>query len=72
MFDPGSDLGFGCGVGDELVGDQHARLAPTPEQLSKEAIGCSRVPTRLDQDVQHVAIGVDRPPKRATQSRTVS
>lgn len=59
----GGDLGFGRGEGTELVADQHARLASTPEQLSKEAFGCARVPTRLEQDIQHVAIGVDRPPE---------
>ncbi|PRY84597.1 hypothetical protein CLV74_12215 [Donghicola tyrosinivorans] len=63
MFDPGSDLGFGRRVGAELVRDQPARLAPAPEQLSKEAFGCARVPTRLNQDIQHIAIGVDRPPE---------
>lgn len=63
MFDPGSDLGFGRRVRAELVRDQHARLTPTPEQLSKEASGCARVPTRLNQDIQHIAIGADRPPE---------
>ncbi len=63
MFDPGGDLGFGRSVGTELVGDQHSWLAPPPEQLSKEAFGCACVPTRLDQDIQHIAIGVDRPPE---------
>ncbi len=27
------------------------------------ARSCSRVPTRLEQDIQHVAIGIDRPPE---------
>ena len=63
MFDPGGDLAFGRGIGSELVRDQHARLAPLPEQFSKEAFGRARVPTRLDQDIQHIAIGVDRPPE---------
>jgi hypothetical protein len=63
MFDPGSDLGFGRSVGTELVSDQHAGLTPPPEQLSKEAFGCACVPTRLDQDIQDVAIGVNRSPE---------
>ena len=63
MFDSGGYLGFGGSVGTELVRNQHARLAPTPEQLSKEVLGGARVATWLQQDIQYFAIGVDRPPE---------
>ena len=45
MFDPRCNFGFGRGAGTKLVRHQHARLAPSPEQLSKEAFGCACVPT---------------------------
>lgn len=63
MFNPGGYPGSGRSVGTELVQYQHARLAPTPEQLSKEVLGGARVPKRLKHDVQYFAIGVDRPPE---------
>lgn len=36
MFDPGGYLGFGRGLGTELVRDPHARLTPSPEQFRKK------------------------------------
>ena len=56
---------FLCGfVAAELVGDQYARhvLAPL-EQLAEELLGCSFVPPALDEDIEHIAFLVDRPPE---------
>ncbi len=51
-------------VAPELVGDQPAWLAPLPfQQLTEEALGCVPVPTRLDEDIDHVSVFVDGPPE---------
>ena len=63
MLDPEGNLGSGRAVGTVLVREQHSRLPPLPIQLSKEAFACARAPTRRHRDVQHIAIGVDRPPE---------
>ena len=53
----------GDAIAAELVGHNDPRYAPSPHQFSKKSLGSMGIPTTLDQDLQHVAIRIDRPPK---------
>ena len=51
-------------VAGELVGDEHPRHVPQAlEQFAEELLGGHRVSARLHQDVEHVAVLVDRTPQ---------
>jgi hypothetical protein len=51
-------------VAGQLVGDNHPRHVPQAlEQLTEKPLGRHRVTTRLHQDVEHVAVLVDRAPQ---------
>ena len=50
-------------VAGQLVGDDHPRhVAQALEQLAEKSLGRHRVAARLHQDVEHVAVLVDRAP----------
>ena len=54
----------GCGVAAKFVRDQPAWLTALPfQQRAEEAGGRLPIATRLHQDVDHIAILVDRPPE---------
>src|SRR5271166_5869542 len=51
-------------VAGQLVGDNNPRHIPQAlEQLAEKSLGCFGVSPRLDQDVEHVAVLVDRAPQ---------
>ncbi len=51
-------------VAGQLVGHEHPRLvSQTLEQLTEEPLGCLGVSTRLDENVEHHAVLVDRTPQ---------
>ncbi len=51
-------------VAAELVGDQHPRgVAQAFEQLAAELLRSSRVPSGLDQDIEHDPVLIDGAPK---------
>jgi len=67
MFHPGEDLPLGSSRALEFVGDDHARdVGQAFTELAKELLGGSLVPTALDQDIQDVALLIDRPPQIVT------
>ena len=52
------------GIASQLVGDHPPRLASlTFQQLSKEAFSRTSIAARLDEDVDHVAVLVNRTPE---------
>ena len=58
------DRAMRCRVATQLVRDQLARLpALSIQQLMKEARGRPAIALRLNQDVDHIAVLVDRPPE---------
>jgi hypothetical protein len=63
MLDPRGQCCL-CGtIRSQFVRDDHAWLAPSFEQLhEKTQRGCF-VPARLNQNIEDVAIGIDRAPK---------
>ena len=51
-------------IAGQLVGDNHPRhLSQALEQLTEKPLGRHRVAARLHQDVEHVAVLVDRAPQ---------
>ena len=63
MFYPWKKLALGGSVALELVGHDHARGIPQALQhFPEEALGRLGVASALDQDVEHGAVLVDRPP----------
>jgi hypothetical protein len=57
-------LAVGDAVTPQLVGDQHPRHpALLLHQLGEELLGGPRIALALDEDVQDVALLVDRPPE---------
>src|SRR5947209_12828546 len=64
MLHSRQDLTFGCPITLQLIGDNHAwRIRESFEQFPKESCGCFFVASALHQDIQHVAILIDRSPK---------
>ena len=64
MFDPGQDLPLGGGVALEFIGHDHTgNVLQALQQLLEEPLGRLRVAPALDQDVEHGAMLVDRPPQ---------
>ena len=50
-------------IASQLIGDNHPRhVSQTLEQLTEKPLGRHRVAARLHQDVEHVAVLVDRAP----------
>jgi hypothetical protein len=53
-----------CGIAPQLIGDQPPSLAFLAfQQFTEEAFGCTPIATRLEQDVDHVAVLIDRTPQ---------
>ncbi len=53
-----------CTVASQLVGDQPPGLASlTFQQLAEEAFSRTPIAARLEQDVDHVAVLIDRTPE---------
>ena len=51
-------------IAGQLVGDNHPRhVSQALEQLTEKPLGRHRVAARLHQDVEHVAVLVDRAPQ---------
>ena len=51
-------------IARELIGNHHPRLVPVPvHYASKESLGGFLVAPRLDQDVEHDPVLIDRPPQ---------
>ena len=50
-------------VGPQLVGHHHPRQAPSLEELAHEPFGGFGVSPRLNENVQDVAVRIDRPPQ---------
>src|SRR3954447_11582664 len=64
MLDRGHHLVFRGAVARQLVRDHHTRHAGLPlQQLAKQALGGLFVPPALDENVEHEAVLVDRPPE---------
>src|SRR3954470_20350751 len=69
MFDRGHDLVFRGAVARQLVRDHHTRHAGLPlQQLAKQTLGGLLVAPALDQNVEHEAILIDRPPEPVLRS----
>src|SRR5215210_1222121 len=69
MFDRGHHLVFRGAVARQLVRDHHTRHAGLPlQQLAKQTLGGLLVAPALDQNVEHEAILVDRPPQPVLRS----
>ncbi len=64
MFDARQALAFGGTIAGELVRDQHARdIRTAREYLAEELLGSGFVAAALNQDIQDVAVLIDRPPQ---------
>jgi hypothetical protein len=64
MFHVRQYLTFGRSIPAELIGDQHARHRVTLfQELPKEREGSSFVAPALHQDIEHVAILINRTPE---------
>ena len=50
-------------VAAKLVRHDDARLAKLPDQSGEETLGRPGVAAPLNQDVEHIAISIDRPPE---------
>ena len=54
---------YGVAIAAQLVGHDNLGDAPSSHQFSEKSLGSMGVPATFDQDLQHVAVRVDRPPK---------
>jgi len=64
MLHRGHQLAGSDPVAGQLIGHQHPRHIPqTLEQFTEKPLGCLGVSLRLHQDVEHVAMLVDRTPQ---------
>ncbi len=64
MFHSRQDVAFGGTIDFERISDDHTRdRLKSFEELAKKSFRCLRVPSALDQDIQHVAILVYSPPE---------
>src|SRR4051794_7568094 len=64
MLDRGHHLTLGGAVARQLVRDHDTRRPHLPlQQLAEQAFGGPLVPPLLDEDVEHDAVLVDRPPE---------
>jgi hypothetical protein len=64
MLDRCQQLAVGDLVAAEFIGDDHPRhVLQVFEQLAEESFGGHRISAGLDQNVEHVAVLVDRAPK---------
>ncbi len=63
MLDTRHDLSLGRAVAGEFIGDHYPwNDALLLEQLAQQALGGFRVMAALDQNIEHVAVLIDRPP----------
>ena len=53
----------GVAIAAQLVGHDNPLHAPLPHQFSEKSLGSMGIPATFDQDLQHVAVRVDRTPK---------
>ena len=59
-----AELSNGSSVGSQLVRDQRARCkAMSLDKLPHQLQGCAPIAFRLDQDIQHLAVPIDRAPR---------
>lgn len=63
MFYAGCDLFLGGAVGSQFIRHQHTGLAPPFYKFLQKTEGCGLVAARLDQGFEHIALGVNGPPK---------
>ena len=64
MPSPEAEFTNGRSVGSQLVRDQRARCkAMSLHKLPHQLQGCAPIAFRLDQDIQHLAILIDRAPQ---------
>src|SRR4051794_5992852 len=64
VLDPGPDLPLGRAITLQLIGHDHTReILRALQQLLEEALGRLGAAPALDQDVEHDAVLVDRPPE---------
>ena len=64
MFHPGEDLPLGGSIALQLVGNDHARyVGQSLKEFAKELLRGFLVPPPLDQDIQDIALLIDRPPE---------
>jgi hypothetical protein len=64
MFYPWENLALGRSVALQFVGDNHPRHIGQPlEELAEELLRGPFIPPTLDQDIQDVAVLIDRPPE---------
>lgn len=64
MFDAWNNLLLGCLVTPKLVGNQDTwYILAALKQLAEELLGGGLIPSALHQDIEHVAILVNRPPQ---------
>ena len=63
MLEAGRHLGLCCRVGSKLVGHHDAWWPPAFQKFAQEPLGGDLVPPGLDQNVEHVAVRVDRAPQ---------
>jgi hypothetical protein len=67
LFYPWEDLPLGRSIALEFVGDDHARyVGQSFKKFTKELLRGFLVPTALDQDIQDVALLIDRSPEIMT------
>ena len=64
MFYAGQELSPGCPIALELIGDEPPWYIRQPfEEFAKEPFGRSLIATGLDQDIENIAMVIDRPPE---------
>lgn len=63
VLDAGDQSPFRLAVTAQLVGDQHPRQAPLLDQLAQEPLRSCGVTPGLHQNIEHIAVAVDRPPE---------
>ena len=64
MFDTPQDLSLGCTMAGKSVGDDRAGyILAALKELAKEFLGCGLIPMALHQDIQHIAMLINRAPE---------
>jgi hypothetical protein len=67
MFDTGQDLAHGGTVASQLIHDHHSMdISLALEKLANEGPGGFLVAPTLDENIQHVAVLIHRPPEGVT------
>jgi hypothetical protein len=64
VLHPRQNLPLGRAIAFEFIGDDHARDILTAfEEFTEELLGGLLIPTTLDENIQNVAVLIDRPPQ---------